>query len=124
MQLDGQRGIVAVAGNDDEGVVNIRVQKLDGVNDQGHIRRVFAGNIIKLLLGLDGQTLDGRFPVFQGVLSPVAIRPLDNDAPPSGDLAQNIGHFGELRVVGVDHDRDFLKFTHGLPLSFPLQTYT
>ena len=66
MQLDGQRGIVAVAGHDDEGVVNIRVQKLDGVNDQGHIRRVFAGNIIKLLLGFDGQTLANIYIIKNG----------------------------------------------------------
>ncbi len=63
VKADSQRRIIAVTGNNDKSIVNSLVKQVDGVNDQGNIRSVFAGHIIKLLLRLDGQPFQFVFPV-------------------------------------------------------------
>ena len=113
METDGQRREIAVAGDNGEGVVNSPVQQVHGVDDQGHIRGVFPGDIVELLFRLDGQAFQLVLPVFQGLLLPVAVGPLYHDAAIGGDLPDHSLQFGKLGVVRVDQQRDFFQMLHG-----------
>ena len=88
------------------------MQQIHGSDDHGDVGRVFAGNVVKLLLGADGEALELRLPVFQRVLAPVAVGFFHNDAAVGRHLVQHGFKFGQLRVVGIDQDGDFLKVFH------------
>ena len=107
-QMDGERGIVAVAGNQNEAVIDALVQKLDRIDDHCHIGRVLAGHVVKLLLRFDGQALDLALPALEVILFPVAVGALDHDAAQGIDLLNDRLQLGKLGVVGVDQHGDLL----------------
>ena len=114
-QLDGKRRVVAVARNDSERIKAAGVQQLHRIDGKRDVGRVFAGNIVKLLFGADGQLPDGLDPAFERVLAPVAVGALDNDTATQRERVQHIGDTGRRCVVGIDHNSDGMQLVHGIP---------
>ena len=88
------------------------MQQIHGSDDHGDVGCVFAGNVVKLLFGADGEALELRLPVFQRVLAPVAVGFFHDDAAVGRHLVQHGLQLGQLRVVRVDEHGDFLEIFH------------
>ena len=112
MEPDSKRGVVAVAGNDHKSVIDFFVEQIKSVNDQRHIRGVFAGNIVKLLLCFDGKSFQFIFPVFQSFFSPVSVGSFYNNTSISREFLYYSFQFGKLSVVCIDQQSDFFKILH------------
>ena len=109
--MDGQWGVVAVAGDNDEGVVEIAVHQCHRIDDEGDVGGVFSGDIVKLLLRFYGQPVESRLPVFQALLLPVAIGALDHNTTVIGYGADDIFQPGKLSVVRIDQQDDIFQFS-------------
>ena len=81
---NGQRCVVAVAGDDGEGVVFMAVQQVHGVDGQSHVRGVFADGAVELLCGLDipqKHISKGGSSSFAEVLCPIQrLRPMKRNS--------------------------------------------
>ena len=108
-QMDGERRVIAVARDDDEGIIDLAVQQLDRVDHERHIRGVLAGDIVKLLLGLDGQALDLALPALERLLLPVAVGALDHDAPVGRYLPDDCLESSGFCIVCINQHDDALQ---------------
>ena len=116
MQSDGQRGEVAVAGDQHEAVECVGGQQVHGVDYQGHVGGVLARNVVELLLGLDSEALELVLPFVEVALLPVAVGALDYDTPAGGDFRHYCVQLLELGVVCIYKQCDFV-FVHGYSLT-------
>jgi hypothetical protein len=75
----GQSGVIAVAGNQAEGIHGGAVKQVHGVDDHGAVRGVLADGVAELLDGLNGVGLQCVLPAAHVGRGPIAVVTPDRD---------------------------------------------